>query len=207
MPATSHAEHAYETLRDRLVTLDIAPGSPLGEDDLIETLGVGRTPIREALKRLEAENLVAIYPRRGTFATEVNLADLGLLSDVREVLEGHAAARAAAHATDQERRQMGALARRLTNGMPITQQMTLDAQVHRSIYRAAHNRFLESTLTEHYNLATRIWHLFLKRVDAQGYVVEHTELLDAVIDGDAKLARRRAAAHVRNFEQAIRAVI
>ena len=102
---------------------------------------------------------------------------------------------------------MGALARRLTNGMPITQQMTLDAQVHRSIYRAAHNRFLESTLTEHYNLATRIWHLFLKRVDAQGYVVEHTELLDAVIDGDAKLARRRAAAHVRNFEQAIRAVI
>ena len=204
---TSQADKAYETLRDLLITLEIKPGAPIGEDELIERLGLGRTPIREAVKRLESERLIAIYPRRGTFATEVNLADLGLISDVREVLEGHGAARAAEHATDTERKHLGALARRLNTKVSFAQQMSLDTQVHRAIYAAAHNPFLEDVLTQHHNLAMRIWNLFVSRIDAGGYVGEHSDLLDAIVDGDAKLARRRARAHVRNFENAIRAVI
>lgn len=203
----SHADRAYETLRDLLITLEIKPGAPIGEDELIERLGLGRTPIREAVKRLESERLIAIYPRRGTFATEVNLADLGLISDVREVLEGHGAARAAEHATDAERKHLSALARRLNAKVSFAQQMSLDTQVHRAIYTAAHNPFLEDVLTQHHNLAMRIWNLFVSRIDAERYVGEHSDLLDAIVAGNARLARRRASAHVRNFENAIRAVI
>ena len=206
-PTASHADKAYETLRDLLITLEIRPGEPLAEDALIARLGVGRTPIREAMKRLESERLVAIYPRRGTFATDVNLADLGLISDLREVLEGHGAARAAEHATDIERRQMTALARRLTARASFAEQMRLDTEVHRTIYAAAANPFLADVLTQQHNLAMRIWNLFVTRIEAAGYVGEHRDLLGAIVAGDAKLARRRASAHVRNFEHAIRAVI
>ena len=203
----SQADRAYETLRDLLITLEIRPGAPLGEDELMDRLGIGRTPLREAVKRLESERLIAIYPRRGTFATDVNLADLGLISDIREVLEGHGAARAAEHATDVERRHLSVLARRVNANMAFAQQMTLDTRVHRAIYAAAHNPFLEDVLTQHHNLAMRIWHLFVARIEAERYVGEHSDLLDAIVAGNTKLARRRASAHVRNFEHAIRAVI
>ena len=79
----SLAEQAYRFIRDRLVMLDIRPGSPINEEELGTALGMGRTPIREALKRLESERLVVAYPRRGTFATDVNISDLAHISEVR----------------------------------------------------------------------------------------------------------------------------
>ena len=68
--------------------LDIRPGSPINEDQLSASLGMGRTPIREALKRLAHERLVVAYPRRGTFATDVNITDLAHISEVRQHLAG-----------------------------------------------------------------------------------------------------------------------
>jgi DNA-binding GntR family transcriptional regulator len=64
-PPRSLAQSAYESLRDMLVTVRIRPGAPLSEEQLTRHLGMGRTPVREAIKRLEAERLVVIYPRRG----------------------------------------------------------------------------------------------------------------------------------------------
>ena len=89
------ADRAYEGLRDRIVTLQITPGEPIDEDGVARELGMGRTPVREAIKRLALENLVTVFPRRGTFASDINITDLAQISDVRSVLEGHAAARAA----------------------------------------------------------------------------------------------------------------
>ena len=65
----SLAERAYRAIRDRLVMLEIRPGAPINEEQLGQSLGVGRTPVREALKRLQYERLITTYPRRGTFAT------------------------------------------------------------------------------------------------------------------------------------------
>ena len=70
------ADRAYDELRDRIVTLRIAPGEPIDEDGVGEELGMGRTPVREAIKRLALENLVTVFPRRGTFASEINITDL-----------------------------------------------------------------------------------------------------------------------------------
>ena len=106
------ADRAYVELRDRLVTLAIAPGAPIDEDLLGRQLEMGRTPVREAIKRLALENLVTVFPRRGTFASEINITDLNQISDVRIVLEGHAGLRAAERITAVAARRAGGAARR-----------------------------------------------------------------------------------------------
>src|SRR6201997_4437637 len=100
------ADRAYRALRDRLVTLHIPPGSPIDEDAIGRELKMGRTPVREAIKRLALENLVTVFPRRGTFASEINITDLADISDVRIQLEGHAAYRAAQRITAGQREEL-----------------------------------------------------------------------------------------------------
>lgn len=205
----SQAERAYLTLRDLIITLELPPGAPVQEEPLTTELGIGRTPFREAVKRLEAESLVVIYPRRGSFVSEVNITDHALIADVRRRLEGHAARRAAERATETERAELGELCALVENissqRAPI---MDVDTKVHRTIYRCAHNRYLESTLGLYYNLALRIWCLFFDQLpDVTEHIEEHAELLKAVIAGDADRADTIAVAHVDHFEQAIRTVL
>src|SRR5690625_1687304 len=80
----SLSARAYRILLDRLIMLDIQPGEPSMEKQLAEEMGVGRTPLREALKRLESDHLVVTYPRRGTFASQVDVTDLAHVSEVRQ---------------------------------------------------------------------------------------------------------------------------
>jgi hypothetical protein len=94
----SLADRAYLAIRDQLIMLDIQPGEPIDDDQLAKSLGVGRTPVREALKRLEGDRLVVSYPRRGTFATGMDIADLAHVSEIRVQLEPLAARRAAERA-------------------------------------------------------------------------------------------------------------
>ncbi len=206
---SSQAERAYGTLRDRILTLQLAPGTPLQEDELTTELDIGRTPLREAVKRLQLDSLVAIYPRRGTFVTEVNITDHALIADVRLQLEGHAARRAAERATEADRSELDDL-RQLPDS-PSAERATVmdvDARVHRAIYRCTHNHYLESTLGHYYNLALRIWYLFFDRLpNMDDHVAEHVELLKAVVTGDAERAERTAVAHVDHFEQTIRNVL
>ncbi|MDE3134317.1 MAG: GntR family transcriptional regulator, partial [Acidobacteriota bacterium] len=161
------ADRAYVELRDRLVTLQIKPGEPIDEDRLGSELAMGRTPIREAIKRLALENLVAVFPRRGTFAAEINIKDLAQIAEVRTVLEARAAALAAERLTDAGREELVALIEELRasrGGDDLKALMELDTRVHRFIYRAADNPFLEVTLTRYFNLSLRIWYLVIDRL-------------------------------------------
>lgn len=205
----SLAERAYVALRDMVVMLEIPPASPLYEDRLCKQLSFGRTPIREAVKRLEAEGLVAIYPRRGTFATDVNITDHRLIADIRGQLEAHAARRAAESATARD---ISALSRLLEGARPSDADqhrlVALDATIHRAIYRCTHNRYLEGTLNHYYNLSLRIWYLYLDRLPKMdSHVSEHIRLLEAIIAGQPEVAHARAAHHVAGFDAAIRAVL
>ncbi|MFJ8025825.1 GntR family transcriptional regulator [Streptomyces sp. NPDC096311] len=208
----SLAERAYRAIRDRLVMLEIRPGAPINEEQLGQSLGVGRTPVREALKRLQYERLITTYPRRGTFATDVNITDLAHISEVRQELEPLAAAQAARRATATDRASLTALGRELegagSSGQDAAGLMRLDLQVHRAIYAATHNPYLEDTLVRHDNLATRIWCLFVDRLsDMAGHVGEHGPLIEAIVGGDPDRAAQLARSHVEGFERAIREAI
>ena len=207
-PAAPLSEQAYVALRDLIVTLQLPPGTPLNEDALTSRLGVGRTPLREAIKRLETERLVTIYPRRGTFVAEIDITDHGLICDVRRQLEGLAAYRAAQRATDADRRRLGELTstlRRHPGGRRAG--MQLDTLVHREIYRCCHNRYLQADLEHYYDLSLRIWYLFLDRLPEVDHRTEHLPVLEAIVAADADAARTGAAAHVTSFERAVRALI
>jgi DNA-binding GntR family transcriptional regulator len=205
------ADRAYAELRDRLVTLRIPPGAPIDEDALGAELEMGRTPVREAIKRLAHENLVTVFPRRGTFASEINITDLAQISDVRGVLEGQAAARAAERITGAQRLELERLLDdlgRSEGSDDVEALMALDARVHRFIYRCAGNPYMEETLARYYNLSLRIWYLVLDRLPHLfARVHEHDDVLHAIADGEADHARDILAEHVATFEREIRAVL
>ncbi len=205
----SLADMAYERIRDRLVMLDIRPGDLLNDDDLARDLGVGRTPVREALKRLELDRLVISYPRRGTFATRVEVTDLAFISEIRTQLEPLAAARAARVATESVRERLRALMRAVESfdigAASVVETLRLDISVHQGIYAAAANPHLEDVLVRYDNLATRIWCMVLDRLpDLSRHVHEHVDLLRAVVDGDEARAAELARIHVSGFEHAVR---
>ena len=79
----SLAEQAYYAIRELIVSLELPPGSAVREPELTEELGIGRTPVREALRRLAQERLVEVFPRRGIFVTTVDVRDLARLCEVR----------------------------------------------------------------------------------------------------------------------------
>jgi len=205
------ADRAYAELRDRIVALVIAPGAPINEDALGRELEMGRTPVREAIKRLALENLVTVFPRRGTFASEINITDLAQISDVRVLLEGHAAARAAERLTPPLREELERLIAEIDeregSGDAATL-MRLDAEIHRFIYRCSGNVYLQETLERYLNLSLRIWYLVLDRLPHLfDRVHEHRHLLIAIRDGEAQQARKIAAEHVATFESEIRGVL
>jgi DNA-binding GntR family transcriptional regulator len=209
----SLADRAYLAIRDQLIMLDIQPGEPIDDDQLAKSLGVGRTPIREALKRLEVDRLVVSYPRRGTFATGMDIADLAHVSEIRVQLEPLAARRAAERAPRATRTELDELASRVETldilGADRTDLMRWDLTVHRAIYRAANNPHLEDVLIRYDNLATRIHCMFLDRLSTMDMhvVAEHVALLRAIAAADADRADDLAREHVLGFERAIRAVI
>src|SRR5207248_7463852 len=129
-------DKAYHEIRLLIVSLELAPGAVIDERELIERLEIGRTPIREALRRLAHEGLVEVYPRRGMFVTGVDVRELARLSEVREVLEPEAARLAATRATDDDRAAIGALLEELDGGSSDDRElMALDERVHRQIDR------------------------------------------------------------------------
>jgi DNA-binding GntR family transcriptional regulator len=205
------ADRAYRALRDRLVTLRIPPGSPIDEDAVGRELKMGRTPVREAIKRLALENLVTVFPRRGTFASEINITDLAHISDVRVQLEGHAAYRAAERITDSQRAALAGLLAELDirrGDEDLEALMELDTTVHRFIYHCAGNPFLEETLGRYLNLSLRIWYLVIDRLPHLfARVHEHEEVLRAIEAGQAERAREILTQHIATFEQEIRSVL
>jgi DNA-binding GntR family transcriptional regulator len=206
--ARSRSDEAYLRIRDLIVSLELPPGSIVNERELMDRLGLGRTPVREALRALAQERLVEVYPRRGMFVSTVDVGDLASLSEVRATLESHAARLAAERATEAERVEAGELIGELGRARGARELIELDQRIHRHVYRCAHNPFLEKTLNEYYVLTLRIWFLALDRVARLDEAVrEHRELMAAIRDGDAAGAEEAMRRHVLGFERAIRDVL
>src|SRR5207248_7052194 len=206
----SQSEEAYTRILDRIVSLEMPPGSVVNEARLREELGIGRTPIREALQRLARENFVRSIPHRGTFVTDVNITDLARITEVRVVLEAHAARLATEKLAGADRESIEELLELLARGYVTDQRdlMQLDQRIHRTVYRAARNPFLEATLERYFNLSLRLWYLVLDReVRLREAVDEHIELLQALLAGNGDRAEDIMRRHVTGFEHEIRKVL
>ena len=208
----SNADLAYQIIRERLIMLDIRPSEPINDEGLARQLGFGRTPVREALKRLERDRLVIAYPRRGTFATTVDITDLAHIQEIRRQLEPVVAARAA---TQRPAGNPGKAVR--------TRRRDRQARPNRRPACPACGSTCGCTPRSTRHPATRIWRTCWCartptppasgvcsstgcRMSAE-HITEHVALLRAIIDGDADLAAKLASEHVVGFEQAVRAVL
>jgi DNA-binding GntR family transcriptional regulator len=203
------ADRAYVALRDLIVSLELQPGALVTEPELVARLGIGRTPVREALRRLAQERLIDVYPRRGMLVTTVDVRDLARLCEVRAALEPEAARLAAERATQVDLDEISALIAelRVRRRRDDRSLIALDRRIHAAIYRATHNQFLAETLEWYYTHALRIWMLGLDRTSLAEAVHEHSALLDAIRRGNGARAAELMRAHVERFEDEMRDVL
>ena len=203
------AERAYLDLRDRIVTLRLAPGSVLREDALMREMKIVRTPLREAVKRLALENLVVVQPRRGTSVTAVEASDIVSISEVRAELEGYAAELAALRMNGEAREAAEGLLQEIDEvTRPHDQEwlMRFDERIHRFTWEATGNRYLVDTLERYFTHSLRIWYLVLDRVPGLGHAVhDQVQLLEALIDRNGPRSRTIMREHVLAFQRDVMA--
>ena len=199
------ADRAYVELRDRIVTLHLAPGTVLREDELMRELDVGRTPLREAVKRLALENLVAVQPRRGTFVSPGEASDIENISEGRAELEGYAAELAARRLDGNHRAAAEALLREVEQLAGSGDQdwlMRFDERIHRFTWEASGNPYLQDTLEQYFTHSLRVWYLVLERLPGLGHAVhDQAHLVEALLAGDAERARSIMREHVLAFQR------
>ena len=204
----SLSEQAYDQLRDKIVRLEYAPGDVLREDALREELGIGRTPIREALQRLERDHFVNVVPRQGIFVTGIDVDELAMLFETRLVLEPYAARLAALRGEPGQWDSMEAALARTSGVTDGNELLAIDRQCHELMWQAAGNRFLLDTLDMLYAQSDRLWHQYLSDVaEPEHAVEEHVAILDALRAGDADHAAKLVDEHVAAFDAEIRAAV
>jgi len=211
----SLAERTYVQLREDIITVRLPPGTLLREPELMQRLDVGRTPVREALLRLQRDGFVVVVARGGTFVSNIDISDLTAIYEARARIESWATRLAAQRLNESERGEAKALIEALQAlSFPgdLDVLLALDRRIHRFIYRSAKNSYLYETLDHYHNLSLRILHVALRRFPSlipglDQVVQEQTQMLEAVCRGDADTAEHIALHHVLSFEQEVRKII
>lgn len=201
----SLSERAYHEIRHMIVRLDLAPGDVIREDELQTTLGLGRTPIREALQRLVRDQFVTVIPRRGMYVSGIDVSELGLLYETRATLEPFAMRLACVRGEQHHWDEMEAVLATADAASTPDELIAIDRRCREIVWEAADNRFLTDTLDMLYAQSDRLWHLYLGDVaDLHLMIQEHREILDALQTGDADRAAELIEAHMRTFDEQIR---
>ena len=187
----SLAEQAYCLLEEQLVTLRLAPGQLIGEKDLVDIAGIGRTPVREAIQRLSSEGLLQVLPRKGLMVTPLRRSDLSQIIEARRVLERLMVVKAAERATPDQRQALKVLAAQLESaGDNLEFFFRLDHRLDELLETACHNRFLVKALTAMHSQCRRLWYLHRQRLNLPRSAQLHGGLARAVADGDGAGAIR-----------------
>lgn len=203
-------KRAYELIRAKITTLELAPGSALNEQTLAAELEMGLVPVREALKLLAHENLVVITPRHGLYVADVNVPDLEQLSEMRLALEGLSARLAALRATDDDLVVLEALRQEQATTPPEDSRrlFEVDHKFHQAVARAAHNKYLAEGLERLFGLSQRLWYLALPHLGfLPGAVEKHLDLVQAIEDDDSDRAESIMRQHVQEFYDQVREIL
>ncbi|MGO9134552.1 MAG: GntR family transcriptional regulator [Methylovirgula sp.] len=161
----SLTDQAYSQLEEMITTLKLAPGTVLSEQALAKELGIGRTPVREALQRLGRDGLVVVLPRRGILVSEINLRSQLRLLETRRVLENLVAKLAAERATEEELAVFADIARSMRLAAQQSDDlafMRLDRSFNDLVAKAARNEFALRSLGSLSALSRRFWYQHYK---------------------------------------------
>ncbi|RMF33361.1 MAG: GntR family transcriptional regulator [Alphaproteobacteria bacterium] len=195
----SSGEAAHEALLDALRAGDYAPGDRLREEEVAERLGLSRTPVREALRRLEAEGIVEHRPRIGAAIRRLEHGEIVELYEMRMVLERSAAEMAARHGGAAEFDTLDALNDRIAaERASPARNAAINRDFHHCLYRAGRNRFLMAAaegLNNALLLLGPTTHTDPERVDE--VVAQHRAIVEALRRGDATAAGMAAQAHLQ----------
>ena len=203
-PEMSLNETAYLRLKEALVTLAYKPGEYLNTAQVMERLGVGRTPVNQALHRLSAEGLVRIIPRKGAMASPLSINDALELIEVRLVNEMLCMRLAAAAITEAELAELQAIAEQFeaaAQRRDAVSVMNLDRFFHEKIAQAARNAMLQDILNVLHARSQRFWAISLATEGHLAEVVEeHRTIVAALRRHDGEAAAEAARTHVLSFK-------
>jgi DNA-binding GntR family transcriptional regulator len=185
-------DRAYRELEELIVTLRIAPGTVVSEALLSKRLGIGRTPIREALQRLARERLVLIMPRRGIVVSEVNVQTQLRLMEVRRELERLLARASARRATDEQRARFREIAVGIVKSAEAgdeAEALRYDREFNALMLEASRNEFATSAMALMHGLSRRFWIMHYKNLAGLLQLTQrHAAIADAIARGDRDAA-------------------
>jgi DNA-binding GntR family transcriptional regulator len=198
-------QRAYELIREKITSLELAPGSPIDEGRLADEMEMGQVPVREALNLLAHDHLVGTADQ-GLFVSKVEIPDLQQISEIRILLEPYCAAQAAIHATSDDIVVLEALSQeqsQIPSDQP-KQLFDLDHKFHHAIARAAKNKYLAEILEDFYGHSRRVWSLVLPHLDFLSTAVEsHLEMVQAIKDKNSEQAAQIMMEHVQSFYEKV----
>ncbi len=202
------ADTGHQRLRQLIVTLELDPGAAIDERALTLRLGVGRTPLREAIQRLTHEGLIVQAPRRGRWVAPLSVTDLGQMIETRGLIEPQVARLAAVRARPAQVDRLGAIldeAEGLIGRGDFAGTVFLDQRFHCGIADAAGNRHLAGVAERLIHELVRYWYASFLRVGGLDQVFpHHRQLLAAIADHDAGAAERLSRQHVDLFRDRMR---
>ncbi|MFZ7104739.1 MAG: GntR family transcriptional regulator [Peptococcaceae bacterium] len=200
-------EIVFETLRDAIINQVLRPGERLMEIQLAEEMGVSRTPVREAIRKLELEGFVVMVPRKGAYVAGISMKDIHEVFEVRAALEALAASLAAERITEEELEEME---RRLVKEAEETELNNLrsiveiDTSFHDLVYKAARNSRLVYFVNHLQEQLQRFRSASLARPGrSRTALEEHKKIVEALGERDGKVAEQLAREHIDNAEQAM----
>jgi DNA-binding GntR family transcriptional regulator len=195
-------KQVYNVLREAILKGELMIGEKITEMEIADELSVSRTPVREAFRMLEQEELINIIPQQGVFVAGIETKkEIDDIFQLRAELEGLAAYLAAKNIDEKQKQMMKDYVEELEDHIEHNDYrgcIRVDVAFHRIIKEASNNKWLEKFLDTLFEQATRFRRSsFSREGRMQEFLKEHRELGDAILSGDADLARKRAEEHIK----------
>lgn len=192
-------EQAYAMLRRAIVEGELPEDMPLEDTDLIERYGFGRTPLREAIKRLADEQFIIYPPHRTPYVRGIRVAELARLYEARHLLEEPVARLAVQRATHKQVAELDYLCDQIQEAVErsdVYQSVELDHQFHLAVARATDNRFLSEAVNRLNCGSLRLWYLAHDRLGMRNVNDDHRALQTAIVNRNGDEAVRVISQHI-----------
>lgn len=200
-------EMVYEELKMQILTGAIVPGTRMMEVELAKEIGVSRTPIREAIRKLEKEGLVTIEPRRGAYASQISTSDMVEILEVRQNMEGLAAYFAASRMTPQQFIELKEVSDKYNESVAqgnMEDMIKYDTRFHRIIVESCNNKILVQMIEQLQELVLRFRYIYYDNFKrAENMPEEHKQIMEAIKSGDADAAREAADVHIDRLKELV----